>query len=115
MPIIGKLLEKAIHAQLSYYLDSWGVLHPNQHGFRKGKSTGSAIFQFMKNLYEGYDNNQTTNAIYTNYKKAFDTVSQSYYQLNICMEYLKPESNLNIYLSKIGIFTNLAGISITCM
>ena len=75
MPIIGRLLEKAIHTQLSYYLDSWGILHQNQHGFRKGKSTGSAIFQYVKTLHERYDNNHVTNAIYIDYKKAFDTVS----------------------------------------
>ena len=48
MPIIGRLLEKAIHIQLSYHLDTWAILHPNQHGFRRGKSTGSEIFLIFK-------------------------------------------------------------------
>ena len=38
MPITGRLLEKAIHAQLSYYINSTGLLHINQHGLRTGKS-----------------------------------------------------------------------------
>ena len=84
MPIIGRLLEKAIHIQLSYHLDTWGILHPNQHGFRRGKSTGSAFFQNLKHLYDSYDQNKTTAATYIDYKKAFDTVIH-----NILLEKLK--------------------------
>ena len=75
MPIIGRLIEKAIHSQLRYFIDSTGLLHVNQHGFRTGKSTGSAIFNYVKNLYNSLDNTHTTIATYIDYKKAFDTVS----------------------------------------
>ena len=75
MPIIGRLVEKAIHAQLRYFIDSTGLLHMNQHGFRTGKSTGSAIFDYVKNLYNGFDNTQSIISTYIDYKKAFDTVS----------------------------------------
>ena len=74
MPVIGRLLEKAIHTQLSYYINSTGLLHHNQHGFRTGKSTGSAIFQYTKYLYNALDNDETTTALYIDYKKAFDTI-----------------------------------------
>ena len=74
MPIIGRLLEKAVHTQLVYYINSIGLLHHNQHGFCTGKSTGSAIFQYTKNLYNTLDNGDTTTAIYIDYKKAFDTI-----------------------------------------
>ena len=75
MPIIGRLVEKAIHLQLRYFIDSTGLLHINQHGFRTGKSTGSAIFQDTKELYNALDNSETTLSTYIDYKKAFDTVS----------------------------------------
>ena len=75
MPIIGRLVEKAIHLQLRYFIDSTGLLHMNQHGFRTGKSTGSAIFQYTKGLYNALDNNQISVSTYIDYKKAFDTVS----------------------------------------
>ena len=58
MPIIGRLIEKAIHSQMRYFIDSTGLLHRNQHGFRTGKSTGSAIFNYTKELYSVLDNNQ---------------------------------------------------------
>ena len=75
MPLTGRLLEKAVHTQLVYYMKSIGLLHKNQHGFRAGKSTGSAIFQYIKDLFTGLDNDSVTGAIYIDYKKAFDTVS----------------------------------------
>ena len=74
MPIIGRLLEKAVHTQLVYYINSIGLLHHNQHRFRTGKSTGSAIFQYTKNLFNAFDNGDITTAIYIDYKKAFDTI-----------------------------------------
>ena len=47
----------------------------NHHGFRPGKSPGSAVFQFVKELYDSLDNTEYTIATYIDYKKAFDTVS----------------------------------------
>ena len=75
MPIIGRLLEKAIHSQLRYFIDRTGLLHTNQHGFRSGKSTGSAIFQYVKELYNNLETSDITVSTYIDYKKAFDTVS----------------------------------------
>ena len=75
MPLIGRLLEKAVHTQLVYYMNSIGLLHSNQHGFRANRSTGSAIFQYLRDLYTGLDNNLVTGSIYIDYKKAFDTIS----------------------------------------
>ena len=75
MPIIGRLIEKAIHTQLKYYLDCKGILHKNQHGFRAKKSTGSAIFNYMNKLFSAYDKDESTVSVYIDYKKAFDTIS----------------------------------------
>ena len=69
------VLEKAVHTQLVYYMNSIGLLHSNQHGFRANRSTGSAIFQYLRDLYTGLDNNLVTGSIYIDYKKAFDTIS----------------------------------------
>ena len=42
----GKLLERIIHTQLSTYLERNNILYNNQHGFRGGRSTSSAVFSF---------------------------------------------------------------------
>ena len=70
MPLIGRLLEKAVHTQITYYINSVGLLHNNQHGSRTNKSTGSAIFQYVKELFTQLDNNQLTGSIYIDYKKS---------------------------------------------
>ena len=75
MPIIGRLVEKAIHLQLRYFIDSTRLLNMNQHGLRTGKSTGSAIFDYVKNLYNAFDNKYLTMSTYIDYRKAFDNVS----------------------------------------
>ena len=75
MPIIGRLIEKAIHTQLKYYLDCKGILHKNQHGLRAKKSTGSAIFNYVNTLFSAYDKDESTVSVYIDYKNAFDTIS----------------------------------------
>ena len=73
MTFIGRLIEKAIHTQLKYYLACKGLLHKNQPGFRAGKNTGSAIFEFVTELCNSYDNDESSVAVYADYKKALDT------------------------------------------
>ena len=74
-----EIIEKAIHSQMRYFIDRTGLLHRNQHGFRTGKSTGSAIFNYTKELYSVLDNNQLIISTYIDYTKAFDTVSHDIY------------------------------------
>ena len=77
MPTISGLIEKAIHTQLTYFFDSNNILHVNQHGLRKNQSTETAIFSYIKSLFDNYDNDESTVDIYIDYKNAFDTVSHS--------------------------------------
>ena len=46
----GKLLERIVHSQLIAYLDIYNILRDNQHGFRAGRSTTTAIFNMLKSL-----------------------------------------------------------------
>ena len=43
LPILSKVLERAIFLQLIRYLDENSTLHPNHHGSRKGHSTATAL------------------------------------------------------------------------
>ena len=58
LPIIGNILEKLIHLQLSKFLEDTEKLSKFQHGFRKGHSTTSATSKFVddiaSNLDKGY-------------------------------------------------------------
>ena len=68
----GKLLERVIHRQLSTYFEE--ILHKNQHGFRNSKSTGTAIFDVLQDLFQNWNNKCYSSCIFIDYSKAFDTI-----------------------------------------
>ena len=77
LPLPSKLLKKAIHAQITIFLDNNNVLDCRQHGFRFNYSTSTAIFQLVKELYSSYDEGNCTSCIFVDYRKAFETLDHS--------------------------------------
>lgn len=73
--LIAKLLEKCVHAQLSYPLEINKLLYPNQFGFRPGRSTSHAIATLLDDFYNAIYNNTFSRTIYIDFRKAFDTVN----------------------------------------
>ena len=45
LPILSKILERAVFQQLVKYLEENSLIHPNHHGFRVGHSTTTALIQ----------------------------------------------------------------------
>ena len=74
LPLPSKLLEKAVHFQMSTHFDNSGCLSFNQHGFRKGKSTSTAILELTRVLTDNYNNTNHTSCVFVDYKKAFETL-----------------------------------------
>ena len=74
---LGKLLEKIIHFQTSTYPKLNEILDDDQHGFRKGFSTSSAILDFLTDIYEAKRTHMVTECIYVDYQKAFDTINHN--------------------------------------
>ena len=74
LPIVGKVLEKLIHVQMSMFLENTMFLSPNQHGFRKEHSTSSASSRFIDDIALGLDKGKFTLAVFLDIKKAFDTI-----------------------------------------
>jgi hypothetical protein len=72
---ISKILEKAIHTQLSSYLDDNQLLTTNQCGFRLNSSTVTAMAKFTDNVLKSMDDGELTGAIFLDLAKAFDTVN----------------------------------------
>ena len=77
LPFPSKIIERLVHSQITYYLESTGLLHGNQHGFRKNFSTNTATFKLLKDVYSAIDSRQTTSCIFVDYRKAFDTIDHS--------------------------------------
>ena len=77
LPLPSKLLEQAVHYQVSIFLSNNHILDQRQHGFRPEYSTSTAIFKLVKDLFENYDNGQSTSCIFVDYKKAFETLDHN--------------------------------------
>ena len=76
-PLPGKILEKLMCARLQNWLDYNKLLSNSQHGFRKERSTITAICAFLYIIYTYINQNKNPTVIYLDLKKAFDTVSHS--------------------------------------
>ena len=71
----GKLLERLIHRQLSVYFEK--ILDKNQHGFRNNKSTSTAIFDVLHDVFQNWNSRSLSSCIFIDYSKAFDTIDHS--------------------------------------
>ena len=74
LPCLSKILEKLIHDRLTDFLTNHQVISETQHGFRKQKSTTSAILQLTDNILNSFDQEQFTIALFLDLSKAFETV-----------------------------------------
>ena len=55
LPTVAKLVESVVCVQLMTYLLSHGILCDEQHGFRPGRSTESAMLDAVSYLMDGMD------------------------------------------------------------
>ncbi len=68
----SKILEKIVLARLLIHLTQQKLLADNQHGFRKNKSTISAIVTLIESVLDQIENGKFTSAIFLDFSKAFD-------------------------------------------
>ena len=71
----GKLLEKIVHSQLYVYIQLNDLLSDNQFGFRKGLSTGLAIFDVLKELYSNWNDKCFNGCAFIDFSRAFDSIN----------------------------------------
>ena len=74
LPILSKILEKAVHSQLYQYLVTNNLLTRKQFGFRKGLSTVSALTSFADEVLLNMEQGKLCGAVFLDLTKAFDTV-----------------------------------------
>ena len=77
LPICSKILERAVHNQLSNYLESNNLLSKRQFGYRKQRSTELATLLFVDDIRKAVDQGLVVGALYVDLSKAFDTLSHS--------------------------------------
>ena len=75
LPIIGKIIEKLMHKQLTDYLDMNHVLYPSQYGFRKKHNTNFATMDFVDSIARSVDTGEFAYGVFIDLSKAFDTIN----------------------------------------
>lgn len=74
LSVINKIVEKAIVEQVSNFLEKHKHISEAQHGFRKGRSTATALTKFTDYVNEALDGGQQVLVVFIDFKKAFDTL-----------------------------------------
>ena len=72
--ICGKFLEKIVRDNIVKTLESQGVIHKDQHGFRGGRSCCTQLLEVIEVWTRWFDLGLPWDAIYTDFSKAFDSV-----------------------------------------
>ena len=70
----SKILERIIHTHLSKYLEDNNILYNNQHGFRSERSTTSAVFRALKDIYDNWKLHMFSTCIFIDFSRAFDSI-----------------------------------------
>ena len=75
--VVCKIMEKIIRNALIDHLMMHGLLSQNQFGFVPGRSCALQLLVCMENWTKALDDGGNVDIIYTDFSKAFDTVSHS--------------------------------------
>jgi hypothetical protein len=75
LSIFSKLMERIVVEQLT--LEIKPFILPNQHGFFPGRSVESNLVQYTEFILKAMGNGGQTDAIYTDFSKAFDKINHS--------------------------------------
>ena len=78
LPVPSKICEKIAHIHIVSRLDRLDFLGDYQFGYRQGRGTGDAIFQYLNDLYDNRERGHITASCYVDLKKAFDSVDYGY-------------------------------------
>ena len=74
LPVISKVLERAIFEQFTSYLETNDLLHPSHHGFRANHSTVTALIEMYDQWIEAFENDEVTAVVMLDLSAAFDVV-----------------------------------------
>ena len=74
LPVLYKLLEKAVHSKLMNFLEKGNLLSDSQYGFRNKRSTKMAATLLCDNIRRKIDIGEMVGTIYIDLSKAFDTI-----------------------------------------
>uniref|UniRef100_A0A1B6KMS7 Reverse transcriptase domain-containing protein n=1 Tax=Graphocephala atropunctata TaxID=36148 RepID=A0A1B6KMS7_9HEMI len=91
LPSLSKIYEKVVYNRLMQFVESNNILEAIQHGFRKQKSTITAVVSFIESIIEAIDRGEKVIGIFMDLSKAFDSVNHS--QLLLKLQELGVKNN----------------------
>ena len=74
---MSRILERAVHSQLSEHLEKHGLLFENQSGFRSGYTTDSCLIGLTDYIKAELGKGNLVGMVLIDLQKAFDTVDHS--------------------------------------
>ena len=77
LPVLSKVFERVILAQLCKFIEDKALYHQTQSGFRKGHSTSTLLVKLRDDIKKAMAKSEVTLSILIDYSKAFDTIDHS--------------------------------------
>lgn len=77
LPCLSKVLERVVCSQMIQYLETNNVLPSAQSGFRKQRSTSTALLDVVDNVLAAQDAGEGTILTLLDFSRAFDTINTS--------------------------------------
>ena len=88
LPVVSKILERAVQQQLVDHLESHNLFSRYQCGFRRKYSTQSTITFLTDSIRRNMDAGPLTGAIFVDFRKAFDTIDHKSLINCNCLEFV---------------------------
>jgi len=75
LPVLSKIIERAVHKHLYDYLNEHKLLNENQSGFRPSHSTDTCLLNMVNQWTSSMNSGNMIGVAFIDLRKAFDTVS----------------------------------------
>lgn len=76
LPGFSKLFELAMSKRIVNFMNYCHLISRNQHGFIKGKSTQTALYQFIQSVIRHFENKEVALGIFLDISKAYDCLDR---------------------------------------